>query len=418
MHRPAPATAPGAAEPPGDPTEGAPTSPPLPQLARYFLGLGTWGFGGPIATVGYMQRDLVEDRCWMDRATFLDGVALGQTMPGPLAAQVAMWVGYVRRGALGALLVAGAFIAPSFLGVLAVAAVYRHFAGLDVVAWLFRGVSPVVIAIIARAAVKLARLTDRADRRLWAITVAIGVVTAATGSEIAPLFVAAGLLMVAVDAPPRWRDLAGHLASRRPGARAVAPAPLAAAALAARRGAPWLVLAGTAGLLTSVFLFFLVTGATVFGSGLAILPVLRAGVVGQHHWLSNRVLLDGLSVGLLTPGPVVIAATFLGYQIAGLAGAAVATVGIFLPIYAGVVLPGRWFVRHRHQRQVQAFVRGATAAAAGAIAGAVVVLGRQSIVDAPSALLAAGALLALARLRTPEPVLVAIGAAVGLAFLR
>lgn len=178
------------------------------------------------------------------------------------------------------------------------------------------------------------------------------------------------------------------------------------------------MLAGTAGLLTSVFLFFLVTGATVFGSGLAILPVLRAGVVGQHHWLSNRVLLDGLSVGLLTPGPVVIAATFLGYQIAGLAGAAVATVGIFLPIYAGVVLPGRWFVRHRHHRQVQAFVRGATAAAAGAIAGAVVVLGRQSIVDAPSALLAAGALGALVRLRAPEPVLVAIGAAVGLAFLR
>jgi chromate transporter len=190
------------------------------------------------------------------------------------------------------------------------------------------------------------------------------------------------------------------------------------AALGRPPAAPWLVLTGTVGLLASVFLFFLITGATVFGSGLAILPVLRAGVVTQHHWLTNRQLLDGISVGLLTPGPVVIAATFLGYQIAGLAGATVATLGIFTPIYAGVVLPGRWFVRHRHNPQIQAFSRGTTAAAAGAIAGAVIVLGRQTIIDWPSAVLAAAALALLVKFKVKEPLLVAAGAAIGVAFLR
>jgi chromate transporter len=401
----------------GDDTAAA-HAPPMRALLRYFLGLGTWGFGGPIATVGYMQRDLVEGRAWMDRDTFLDGVALGQTMPGPLAAQVAMWVGYVRRGAAGALAVAAAFIAPSFVAVLAIAAAYRHYEGLQVVTWLFHGVAPVVIAIITLAAYKLARLTDRTDPRLWTISAAVGVVTAVTGSEIAPLFIGCGLLMVLIEAPPRLIDVR-RLLRRRPGSDRgpAAIVPLAVLFATPRRATGWLVLTAAGGLLTSLFLFFLVTGATVFGSGLAVLPVLRAGIVDQHHWLTDRQLLDGLSVGLLTPGPVVIAATFLGYQIAGLPGAAVATLGIFTPIYAGVVVPGRWFVRHRQHPQVQAFVRGATAAAAGAIAGAVVVLGRQVITGWASGVLAAVGLLLLIRFKVKEPILVAAGAGIGLAFL-
>src|SRR5260370_246562 len=173
------------------------------SFGRYFLGLGTWGCGGPIATVGYMQRDLVERRNWMTRADFLDGVALGQTMPGPLAAQVAMWVGYLRRGTLGALAVAAAFIAPSFFLVLTVAAIYRRYSGLPIVQSLFYGIPPVVVAIIAVAAWKLAKLTNKADRRLWAISLALMLVTAITGAEIAYLFIAAGLLMLLSDAPPR-----------------------------------------------------------------------------------------------------------------------------------------------------------------------------------------------------------------------
>src|ERR687887_2464643 len=168
--------------------------PSFRSYLRYFLGLGTFGFGGPIATVGYMQRDLVERRRWLDRGDFLNGVALGQTMPGPLAAQVVMWVGFLERGAVGALATSLAFILPSFVLVLAVAALYVHFQGIQAVAALFYGIAPAVIAIISVAAVKLARLTNGRDVRLWAMSAVIGVVTASTGAEIALLFVGAGIL--------------------------------------------------------------------------------------------------------------------------------------------------------------------------------------------------------------------------------
>jgi chromate transporter len=173
-------------------------------LLVYFLGLGTWGFGGPIATVGYMQRDLVERRNWLSRKDFLDGVALGQTMPGPLAAQVVMWLGFLRAGTLGALATSAAFIAPSFLLVLAVAIVYTHYQGLPVVQALFYGIAPAVMAIIALAAYKLARITNRRDLRLWVISTVLATVTALTGAEIALLFIAAGLVMIALDARPHW----------------------------------------------------------------------------------------------------------------------------------------------------------------------------------------------------------------------
>src|SRR6266540_2117086 len=278
----------------------AASRPGLRAVLGYFLGLGTWGFGGPIATVGYMQRDLVERHGWLDREDFLNGVALGQTMPGPLAAQVAMWVGYLERGPLGAFLVAIPFILPSFVLVVAVAAVYVRYQGLAVVQSLFYGIAPGVMAIIAIAAVKLARLTNRRDPRLWAISLVVGTVTAITGAEIAVLFLKAG--------------------------------------------------------------------AFIFGSGLAIVPFLREGVVHQHHWLNSRQFLDAVAMGLITRGPVVITAAFIGYLVGGLPGSLVATVAIFTPIYLGVVVPGRWFLRHKDNPQVKAFVRGATAAAAGAIA--------------------------------------------------
>jgi len=356
----------------------------LSRLVRYFLVLGSTGFGGPIATVGYMQRDLVEQRGWLDRQEFLNGVALGQTMPGPLAAQVTMWVGFLQRGALGALVVSLAFIAPSFLFVLAVAVLYAHFSGLPVVQAVFYGVAPGVMAIIAIAAYKLAKLTNRRDLRLWAISACLAIVTAVTGAEIAVLFLAAGLLMIVLDAPPAF------LRRRRPPAlpALALPALLAlparpgrtATTVAARTAAALGALAG-GGTLVALALFFLKTGAFTFGSGLAIVPFLREGVVTQHHWLDDRQFLDAVAMGLITPGPVVITATFIGYLTAGFAGAIVATVAIFIPIYLGVVLPGRWFVRHKDNPQVKAFVKGATAAAAGALTGATVVLIRQVVVD-------------------------------------
>jgi len=376
--------------------------PGLWALLRYFLGLGTWGFGGPIATVGYMQRDLVERRGWLDRQEFLNGVALGQTMPGPLAAQVAMWVGYLQRGPLGALLVAVPFILPSFVLVVAVAAVYVRYQGLQVVQSLFYGIAPGVMAIIAIAAVKLARLTNRRDLRLWAISAVLLAVTAVTGAEIAWLFVAAGLVMITLDAPPKLPTF-----RRRSPAAGILPAlPLATV------GATVGVAAG--GTLLALALFFAKAGAFIFGSGLAIVPFLREGVVNQHHWLTPRQFLDAVAMGLITPGPVVITAAFIGYLVKGLAGALVATTAIFTPIYLGVVLPGRWFLRHTDQPRVKAFVGGATAAAAGAIGGATIVLSRRAIIDLPTAVLALASLGLLWRFKIKEPLIVLGGAVAGI----
>ena len=377
----------------------------FPRLLRYFLYLGTFGFGGPIATVGYMQRDLVERRGWLDRQEFLNGVALGQTMPGPLAAQVAMWVGYLRRGALGAAVIALPFILPSFLLVVVVAAVYVRYEGLSVVQSLFYGIAPGVMAIIVLATIKLARLTNRRDARLWVVSAVIMVVTAVTGAEIALLFIGAGLLMVVLEAPPRWLRLPrwGALAATGGGH----PGALAAA-----------VATASAGTLTALGLFFLKAGAFIFGSGLAIVPFLREGVVHEHHWLTERQFLDAVAIGLITPGPVVITAAFIGYLVAGLAGAVVATVAIFTPIYLGVVIPGRWFIRHRENAQLKAFVRGATAAAAGAIAGATIVLIHGAVVDVATAVIALVSLALIWRLKIKEPFIVLGCACAGLALHR
>jgi chromate transporter len=390
-----------------DPTEG-PAQPDVPAFGaylRYLLGLGTWGFGGPIATVGYMQRDLVERRRWLSEREFLNGVALGQTMPGPLAAQVVMWVGFLQAGALGALGAAAVFIIPSFLLVLAVAVIYVPNQGLPVVQSLFYGIAPAVMAVIAVAAVKLARLTDKLDPKLWAITVVIGVVTAVTGAEVALLFVAAGLGMILLEAPPRFR--------RRGDRGRTGPKPPAGSFALIGIGSVFKVLTAiaTAGTLAALALFFVKAGAFIFGSGLAIVPFLREGVVNQHHWLTDRQFLDAVAMGLITPGPVVITAAFIGYLVGGLAGAAVSTVAIFIPIYLGVVVPGPWFVRHKDNPQLKAFVRGATAAAAGAIAGATVVLSRGAIVDWKTGLIAAAALAFVLRFKGKEPLLV-VGAAV------
>jgi chromate transporter len=371
-----------------------------PRFLRYFLGLGALGFGGPIATVGYMQRDLVEERGWLERQDLLDGIALGQTMPGPLAAQVAMWVGYLRRGAVGALGTAAAFILPSFVVVLAIAYFYVRYQGLPWVQSIFYGVSPAVIAIIVLAAAKLARLTDGREARLWIISAVVAAITAGTGTEVAFLFVGAGILILLWDARPGWlpwRSATGLLGL---------PSPLGL-----------LPAAVGSGTLLALFLFFLKAGVFIFGSGLAIVPFLREGVVAQQHWLTERQFLDAVAVGLITPGPVVITAVFIGYLVAGLPGAVVAGLGIFTPIYVGVVIPGRWFIRHRDDPRIRAFTKGATAAAAGAIVGATIVLARQAIFDIPTAAIAVLSLVYLWRLkfRLKEPALVLAAGVIGLA---
>jgi chromate transporter len=278
-----------------------------------------------------------------------------------------------------------------------------------VVQALFYGIAPAVMAIITIAAVKLVRMTDRRDWRLWTISALVFGLTAATGSEPVPVIIGAGLLMIILDArPTRWWPRRNRTEPSDPPEAAPSralPFALPATAVGAVAGG---------GVLSALGLFFLKTGALVFGSGLAIVPFLRVGVVEQHHWLTQGQFLDAVAMGLITPGPVVITAGFIGYLVAGLPGAIVATVAIFTPIYLAVVVPGRWFIRHRDNTQVKAFVSGATAAAAGALSGAVVVLTRQAVTDPTTAAIAVVTLGVLWRFKISEPYVVIAAGALGI----
>jgi chromate transporter len=373
----------------------------LRGLVVYFARLGSVGFGGPIALAGYMHRDLVEARRWYREDEYQQGLAVAQTMPGPLAAQLAMWLGYLERGALGALLVALPFVVPPFLIVTAVAAVYAHYQGLPQVQSIFFGVGPAVMAIIAIAAYKLARSTNKRDPILWVVAVVVCTATALSGAEIVWLFLAAGVFGAVYygGGMPRMR---------------VAPS-FSPLALASVKGFTWL---GGGTSLLAMALFFAKASAFTFGSGLAVVPFLHQGLVNSHHWLTEQQFTDAVAMGLISPGPVVIMGTFAGYLVAGVVGAVVATVAIFTPTYLFVVVPGRLFRRFERHPRVQGFVKGATAAAAGAIAGAAIVIGRQTITGWLSAAigLVALALLLQKWIKVPEAAVVALGAVAGLAF--
>ncbi|MGH2587293.1 MAG: chromate transporter [Dehalococcoidia bacterium] len=379
---------------------------PVRSLVLYFLKLGAIGFGGPVALVGYMHRDLVEQRRWLDEEEYKLGLALAQIMPGPLAAQLAIALAYLKRGVLGATLCGLAFVLPSFLMVLALSVLYVAYGGLWWMQALFYGIGAVVIAIITIAAYKLARSTNKRDPLLWGIFVVLAVVTAGAQAELAEFFLLAGLLVVLIRARPRLI------------ATVLVTSGTALAALAIwliEKSVATLSLAGGEGNeLLQILLFFTKAGAFVFGSGLAIVPFLNEGVVQQFGWLTEEQFLDAVAVAMITPGPVVITVAFIGYLVAGLPGATAAAIGIFLPVYLLTIIPAPWFKRHRDNAQLRAFVQGATAAASGAIAGAVVVLAGRAIIDVPTALIAATGLALLWRFKVPEPALVGGAGAIGL----
>ncbi|MBI3671015.1 MAG: chromate transporter [Acidobacteria bacterium] len=357
----------------------------------YFLRLGALGFGGPIALAGYMQRDLVEERRWVTQQDYGEGLALAQLAPGPLAAQLAIYLGWVRAGVLGATLVALAFILPSFLMVLVIAELYMRFGGLSWIHGAFYGIGAAVIAIIVRSAWKLMRITLAKDLLLWSLFGVSTITTAWTETEIVWLFVLCGVIALLVKAAPRFG--------------------LRSAALALPLGTSWWVTGlhgpASAETLMRIGLYFAAAGAFVFGSGLAIVPFLYGGVVSKFHWLNERQFLDAVAVAMITPGPVVITVAFIGYLVAGPLGATMAAIGVFLPCYLFVIIPAKYFRRSAQNRMVKAFVDGVTAAATGAIAGAAIVLGRRALVDIPTALIAVASLVVLVKLkRVPEPLLV------------
>ena len=367
---------------------------PLRDFLLYFLRLGTFGFGGPIALTGYMQRDLVELRGWVSEGDYKEGLSLAQLAPGPLAAQLAIYLGWVRAGAWGATLVGLAFVAPSLVMVLVLSAVYVRFGGLPWMQGVFYGVGAAVIAIIAQSARKLTRLTLGRDRLLWFIFGVSALVTGWTESEIFWVFVAGGALTMLVR---------GYAAS--PGNLSVI-IPVPALAL-------WEP--GLVSLLGTLSLYFGQASMLVFGSGLAIVPFLHQGVVQQFHWLTERQFLDAVAVSMITPGPVVITVAFIGYLVAGLAGSLAASLGMFLPTYLVVILAAPHYRRFANNLRVRAFVDGVTAAATGAIAGAVFVLGRRALVDVPTMVIAFAAfgITGITR-KIPDPVLIVFAGIVGL----
>jgi chromate transporter len=370
----------------------------LRDLLRYMLRLGTTGFGGPIALVGYMQRDLVERRGWFSPQDYREGLALAQAAPGPLAAQLAIYLGWLRGGTLGATLTGLAFVLPSFLMVMVLSWLYLHFGGLAWMQGAFYGIGAAVIAIIVRSAYKLAKTTLGKERLLDLVCVANGLITAWTETELFWVFVVSALLVWIVRCRPR------------PGAVMFVPFWPSMDWL-------WTGLHGPADGQTFARIgwFFTAAGACVFGSGLAIVPFLHGGVVNDFGWLTERQFVDAVAVAMITPGPVVITVAFVGYLAGGPLGGSLAALGTFLPCWLFVVVPAGWFRRNASNRHLRAVIDGLNAAATGAIGGAAFVLGRRALIDVPTWLIAIATLLAVIRLRrVPEPLWIVLAGCVGL----
>jgi chromate transporter len=371
--------------------------PTLRQFILYFLKLGTFGFGGPVALAGYMRRDLVEERKWISEEEYVEGFALAQMAPGPLAAQLAIYLGWVRGGVAGATMVGIAFIIPSFVMCVALAVVYIRFGKLPLIQSLFYSIGAAVIGIIALSAYKLVRKTVGTDRMLWAIWSVSVIYTAWTETESLWIIIAGGIAAVIAKMEPKIPSRTAMVSF------------IPAWALTGMHGA------GNAKDLWDIALFFTKAGAFVFGSGLAIVPFLHGGVVDQFMWLDEKQFIDAVAVAMITPGPVVITVAFIGYLVAGTVGATVAALGTFLPCYLFTVIPAPYYSKIAKRTNIKVFVGGVTAAAIGAVAGAVWVLGRHAVVDIPTAFIALLALLLIVRAKVPEPFVIFAAGIAGIA---
>ncbi|MCA6439718.1 MAG: chromate transporter [Chitinophagaceae bacterium] len=375
----------------------------LRELILYFLRIGTTGFGGPVALVGYMHRDLVENKKWITEEDYKEGLTLAQLAPGPLAAQLGIYLGFVHYRILGATLCGLAFILPSFCMVLVLGMLYQQFGGLPWMQAVFYGVGAAVIGIIIISSYKLTtksigKITIpllKQNVLLWSFYIIGAVITVITQSENVLLFVAAGVIYMFVKAPPSWSKKQNTTNNVLLGIAGF-----------------WQLEWGTLG---KMGWFFTKAGAFVFGSGLAIIPFLHAAVVTENHWLTEQQFVDAVAVAMITPGPVVITVGFIGYLIAGLPGASIAALATFLPCYLFTVLPAPYFKKIAKNTSIKAFVDGITAAVIGALVGAVIVIATRSIFDIPTVLIAVTTLLILIYYKKiQEPFIILIAALAGL----
>src|SRR6478672_5762745 len=363
------------------------------ELVRYFLRLGFLGFGGPVALVGQMERELVNDRKWLTKEQMREAIAICQSLPGPLAIQVGIYIAYLRGGFWGAWAGGWAFILPNFVIVAALGALYVYLGDLQPVTAIFYGVSPAVIALILHSCYRLAKL-GMEDWLQWAIAAVCLAVTVILQAEVALLFIGAGIVGILYY---------GSVFRRTPAALAVTAPVLAQLAPNA-----------SGSILGKLLLFFLKAGSLTFGSGLVIVPFLEQGLVQQFGWLDQRQFLIAVAIGMISPGPVVITATFVGYLVAGFWGSLVSTIGIFFPSFILVLVAAPILARHRGNPNVQGFVKGAYGAAIGTILGACVLLGKIAIGDWLTALIGVASLAVLFRWKVSNPALIAATAVVGL----
>jgi len=367
----------------------------LKELILYFLRLGATGFGGPVALVEYMHRDLVEKRKWITEEDYKEGLALAQLAPGPLAAQLAIYIGYVHFRIWGATLAGVAFVLPSFVMVLVLGYAYVRAGGLPWMQAVFYGIGASVIGIIAVSSYKLSKKSLGKDWLLLSIGLVLAITTFIREQEILWLILLGGIIVWLYRAPPKFSSINSVLLS-----------PVLLQIL------PNFILDEK---LPRIGWFFFKAGSFVFGSGLAIVPFLYGGVVKEYQWLNEQQFLDAVAVAMITPGPVVITVGFIGYLVAGFAGACVAGIATFLPCYLFTIIPAPYFKKYGKHPSIKAFVDGITAAAIGAIVGAVLVLGKRQISDLPSALIALATMTALLRFKKiQEPLIILVAAIVGL----
>ncbi len=381
----------------------------LNQLVLYFLKLGYSGFGGPVALVGYMHRDLVEERKWISEEDYKEGLTLAQLAPGPLAAQLGMYLGFVHYRYIGATLAGLAFVLPSFLMVVLLGIFYKMFNGLSWVLSVFYGVGAAVIGIIAMSSYKLTTKSIgkfnlesfKSKWLLWLFYLTTLIITFISQTEVLVLFLAAGIIYMFYKAPP-----------------SLSKTSVMKSFLLFTGIGFWDYDSKTLG---QIALFFTKAGAFVFGSGLAIIPFLH-GAVTDYHWINEHQFLDAVAVAMITPGPVVITVGFIGYLVAGFPGACVAAVCTFLPCYFLTVIPAPYFKKYAKNTSIKAFVDGITAAVIGALTGAVIIIAINTFtqnhtvnIDIPSVLIAIGTVLALLYIKKiQEPYIILVAAIIGL----
>ena len=345
-------------------------------MVKYFFTLGYSGFGGPVALVGYMHRDLVESRKWITEDDYKEGMALAQLSPGPMAAQLGIYIGFIHYGVLGATLVGIAFVIPSFFMVLALGIAYKNYGGLSWMQAIFYGVGAAVIGIIGISAYKLTtksigKINVNSFKKNWLLWILYMVgllMTVITGTEEILVFIAAGLVYMFIKAPPLSKGvLSDSMRSPKSLALFLFFMPLV-----------WTTDNKT---LWNIAVFFTKAGAFVFGSGLAIVPFLHGGVVTEFNWLNEKEFIDAVAVAMITPGPVVITVGFIGYLVGGVVGACVAALATFLPCYLLTVIPAPYFKKIAKNLSIKAFVDGITASVIGALTGAVAIIGYRTFVN-------------------------------------